>query len=149
MDLFHYVCKIFINNMLELKNILKYWKTIVAVLTIALLTLKPVPADIPSFFLFRLPHFDKVVHVAMFAALAICIYVDFVKSANIRKQITDALTILCISAIYGAIIEIIQNTWIPMRSGDILDWADDVVGELIALTAAITADKRIRQTNTN
>jgi len=71
------------------------------------------------------PHIDKVVHFTMFFVLAFLINSLHWQATISRKQF---YIYLCIGTMYAASTEIVQKYFIPTRSGDIIDFAADIVG---------------------
>lgn len=78
--------------------------------------------------------FDKWVHVGLFAVLAYLFMKPICKSnlTSNNKWITIIKIALCIS-IWGLTTEFIQKFFIPGRSFDLLDWAADSGGVILAL----------------
>lgn len=72
-----------------------------------------------------IPFLDKWVHFVMFFALAFLI-----KTLHWKGHITkDRYNIyMLFAALYAGLIEIIQYYWVPMRSGDVVDWFFDLAG---------------------
>lgn len=90
--------------------------------------------DIPEIGWLSDIHFDKIVHIGMFALLVFLFHLPVFSSkkpnaTRIRYGIT--ITVLC--AMWGLAIEFIQKYWVPGRSFDLVDWAADSAGGLIAL----------------
>ncbi len=90
-----------------------------------------VPAsDVPT----APPGVDKLVHVALFAVLALT-----GRWAGTRR---GSLAVLLV--VYGAVSELAQGLSALGRSGSPVDWLADVVGVLLGLTcwAALTRSRR-------
>lgn len=68
-----------------------------------------------------IPNLDKVVHAALFAALAATTWWRF---AAHRAGLVAVV-------VYGALSEIIQSVLLPSRDGDIRDFSADVAGALL------------------
>ena len=80
-------------------------------------------------------HFDKWVHAGMFGIMMILFALPF-KSADLQKEKTKSiyLVIAVLTCIWGLVTECIQ-LYVPFRSFDLLDWAADSFGTIIALYA--------------
>lgn len=72
--------------------------------------------------------FDKWVHLGIFAFLSIILC----WSIN-RKDKSVIAWIFIGTAIYGMLVEIVQDQFIPNRSFDIGDWVADALGSIIGL----------------
>lgn len=83
--------------------------------------------DIPNPHL-NIPHLDKVVHFGMFFIFAIllCNELEYQTKLTLRKIY---LITVCISLIYGGVIELLQKCFFN-RSGDMLDLLADVFGAI-------------------
>ncbi len=68
---------------------------------------------------------DKWVHVGIFSILVILFALAFPSCKYVW--------ILLICAIYGLLIEFLQNGWIPNRSFDLGDWLADLVGIMVGM----------------
>ena len=68
-----------------------------------------------------IPHLDKVVHAALFAALA----------ASTRWRFGPHLAGLITVLAYAAASELVQQHWLAKRDGDVRDLAADAVGALL------------------
>lgn len=75
----------------------------------------------------NIPHFDKVVHFGMFYVLGLFIKAIQLKISNIIVQ----LTILALG--YAGLIELIQQYFIPVRNGDIIDFIFDSIGLFVGI----------------
>jgi hypothetical protein len=90
--------------------------------------------DIPKVGWLDRIYFDKWVHIGLFGGLTFLFCWPFYKSDfSTRKRISYFIKIAIASSIWGLIIEFIQRFYIPGRSFDLLDWAADSFGALIAL----------------
>jgi len=79
-------------------------------------------------------YFDKWVHVGMFSVLAFLFMLPFCKSDMTRINKWSFIIKIAISiSIWGLTTEFIQKFFIPGRSFDLLDWAADSVGVIIAV----------------
>lgn len=119
--------------------------TTVVVLAILWLTLAPQPlpeTDIPLF-----PGADKLVHAIMFGGLAgvLCLDRDLWRARKLRRTGVlpepstlipprNVLIIICIilvSAIFGGVIEMLQEGMHAGRTGDAWDFVADAAGAVI------------------
>lgn len=80
-------------------------------------------------------YFDKWAHAGMFGVMMFLFALPF-KSADLpeKKKKSIYLFIAVLTCIWGLITEIIQ-LYVPFRSFDLLDWAADSFGTIIALYA--------------
>lgn len=75
-------------------------------------------------------HFDKWVHIFLFALLSFswCVWVyQKFKAANRAPYI---VWVLFLGTLLGVLLEFVQDRWIPLRSFDLWDIAADTVGML-------------------
>jgi VanZ family protein len=100
---------------------------------VATLTLLP-GSDIPKVgWLDGLPNFDKLVHAGLFGGLTFFFFMPYFKSDISHQQKINFLRRLSLAAIvWGITVEFIQKFFIPSRDFDLLDWAADSAGVLIA-----------------
>ena len=79
-------------------------------------------------------YFDKWVHVGMFSVLAFLFMMPFCRSDMPRTNKWSFIIKIAISvSIWGLTTELIQKFFIPGRSFDLLDWAADSVGVILAV----------------
>ncbi len=79
-------------------------------------------------------YFDKWVHVGMFSVLAFLFMMPFCRSGIPRINKWSFIIKIAISvSIWGLTTELIQKFFIPGRSFDLLDWAADSVGVVLAV----------------
>ncbi len=91
-------------------------------------------SDIPKAKWLEKIYFDKWVHIGMFGGLTFLFCWPFNKSAfTSRQRLYYFLKIAMAVSIWGLAIEFIQRFYIVGRSFDLLDWAADSFGALIAL----------------
>lgn len=103
-------------------------------LVIAVLSLYPIQA--PEM-LKPIIGIDKLVHAAMYAALALAVY----------WESRHGWVALVWTIAYGGLIEILQAYCTHgTRSGDIWDWLADIVGAAIVVSVVISIKKRKRAT---
>ncbi|MBO9618851.1 MAG: VanZ family protein [Niabella sp.] len=103
------------------------------IVTVILLTLPG--SDFPKADFLEKIHFDKWVHIGMFALLV------FLWDAWLAggKQITPFKKFIIVGVValaYGILMEFVQKYWIPGRSFDVTDMAADGVGCIIGLLAS-------------
>ncbi len=81
-----------------------------------------------------IPNFDKIVHIGIFCVLGVLFCWPFYKSSvSSKQQIKYFIRIAISVSIWGLATEFIQKFYVPGRSFDMLDWAADTIGALIAL----------------
>lgn len=113
-----------------LQKIPPYLFTGVVIIAILYLTLVPKPfgdEDIPLF-----PGADKLVHACMFGGLAITFIFDRFRTGK-KLSLKGAFTTAVLSAVFGIIIEIVQESMQLGRSGDIYDAWADMIGAFAAV----------------
>jgi len=89
--------------------------------------------DIPKIGWLTSINFDKAVHVGIFGLLAVLFCWPFYNSSFSNKQrLQYFIKIAIATSIWGLTTEFIQKFFIPSRSFDLLDWAADSVGALLA-----------------
>ena len=90
--------------------------------------------DIPKIGWLDTIYFDKWVHAGLFAGITFLFCWPFYKSGfSNEKRINYFIKIAISASIWGLTIEFIQRFYIAGRSFDLLDWAADSLGALIAL----------------
>jgi len=104
----------------------QYYKTLLSLLVIFVLCFLPGnTADKIQFFDF--PHFDKLVHFGMFFIFSFALFLDLKNNTRIQKK-QILLIILFLTLFIGGSIELIQNYFFPMRSGNWYDLLADLIG---------------------
>lgn len=113
---------------------------------VAILTLMP-SRDVPEVgWLNKIPNFDKLVHAALFGGLAFLFALPFFKShISFRQKLNYSIKISLASIIWGIIIEFLQKFYVPSRDFDLLDWAADTFGVIIALWLIIRILKYLQK----
>lgn len=102
---------------------------------ILILILCAIPGgSLPMSPLFNIPYLDKIVHVCLYIPLAIFLVAEFDFGKKNILRITGPLITMLIVALYGGLIEILQETLFINRSASILDFLSDVIGGLLGLT---------------
>ena len=103
---------------------------------------------------FQIPNFDKIVHILMYFGLTGLLFTEYFKLYQnftwkqtfnflIKNKITDDMRPIstfpyfllgALSLLYGGLIEIIQDNFIPNRFGDWFDLLADLGGILLSLS---------------
>jgi hypothetical protein len=101
---------------------------------VGILTLMP-GKDVPKVdFLDAIPQFDKLVHAGLFGGLVFLFCLPLIKyPISHRKKIYHFIRIALAAIVWGITVEFLQKYFIPGRDFDLLDWAADSAGVLIAL----------------
>ncbi len=85
--------------------------------------------NLPKMRLFKIPHFDKIVHFGLFFVFALLLFVPF-KKLKLKEYIfTPAVSLL-----FAASLEWIQHTLSSSRSSDLYDFLANSAG-IVAATA--------------
>lgn len=105
---------------------------------VAILTLMP-GKDVPQIgWMDNIPNFDKFVHACLFGGLTFLFSMPYFKSSFSKKQkINHFVRIALATSIWGITVEFLQKYFVPGRDFELLDWAADSVGALIALLLSI------------
>ena len=100
---------------------------------VGILTLMPA-SDVPQVsWMDNIPNFDKLVHAGLFGGLAFLFALPLLKShLSERQKINYSLKISLAAIVWGITIEFLQKFYVPSRDFDLLDWAADAVGVIIA-----------------
>ena len=99
---------------------------------VALLTLLP-GSDIPAIGWLENMQFDKIIHAGLFGGLTFLFSLPYFKANfSIQRKINYFIRIAMAASIWGLTVEFIQKFFIPGRDFDLLDWAADSVGVIIA-----------------
>lgn len=85
--------------------------------------------------LFKIPHLDKIVHVFLFAGLAM-LWILYYRGKKEITAFSVALILLIVSA-YGVAVEFFQVNFIPNRSFDVWDIVADIAGAVCGFFATI------------
>lgn len=81
----------------------------------------------------KLIKFDKMVHSGIFALLTYLFIRPFARSGLSRQQKASCFLFVALAAfVWGLGTELIQKFFIPTRSFDLIDWAADTIGVVIA-----------------
>jgi VanZ family protein len=90
-------------------------------------------SDIPKAAWLDKIYFDKWVHIGMFGGLTFLFCWPFYKSNfSNRQRLYYFIKIAMSASIWGLVIEFIQRFYVVGRSFELLDWAADSIGALIA-----------------
>lgn len=119
-----------------------YAYTLVIGLAICYLTLAPHPLPSNSFKLF--PHFDKVAHFVMFAALSGAFLFDMSRAKGFSPTFGRTTVAVCLSIIAGGVIEWLQQLMNMGRSSDLLDFIADSIG---AVCGALIVKSLLKKMN--
>ena len=111
-------------------KIYSYWKVILWAIIVLILSsisgnkINEIPMS-------RIPHIDKVAHFTMYFVLTILLISSLYKQEKKIKyyKIASLLT----AVIYGGLIEILQSSIFKNRSGDLYDFAFNVIGAIMGL----------------
>jgi VanZ family protein len=109
---------------------------------VGILTLMPAN-DVPQVnWMDNIPNFDKLVHAGLFGGLAFLFALPLLKSHFSQKQkLNYSIKISLAAIVWGITIEFLQKFYVPSRDFDLLDWAADIVGVIIALWLIISISK--------
>ena len=78
-------------------------------------------------------NFDKVVHMGVFGLLTLLFSWPFYNSYFSKKEkLHYFIKIAIATSVFGLVTEFIQKFFIPGRYYDLLDWAADSIGALVA-----------------
>lgn len=106
----------------------RYVFTSICVIAILALSLFPVPETPVG----DVPFIDKWTHMAMYAGLIVCVWIDWERNKLQPKWCRSLIALLCCIAL-GGVIELIQP--LVHRSGELLDFAADMGGAMIGFNA--------------
>ncbi len=89
--------------------------------------------DIPKIEELDFVNFDKLVHAGLFGGIVFFFAMAYNKSALTQKEkIVVFFKLTFATVIWGITTELIQKFFIPGRQFDLLDWAADSLGAVIA-----------------
>ena len=86
-------------------------------------------------------HADKLVHGLMYLCFGIVMVRDMWSGfsyKNRKRLLVGCGVCLLIVAVYGGVIEILQELYFPPRTGEFLDWMADIIGGGVGITIAGT-----------
>lgn len=75
-------------------------------------------------------HFDKWVHVFLFACLSLAWCVWVYQTCKPSNWLSYIFWVLILGILLGVLLEFVQDRWIPLRSFDWMDMVADTVGML-------------------
>lgn len=88
--------------------------------------------DLPSTGFFGIEHFDKIVHLGMFALLTTLFSLPYLKSDLTKRKFRIAsISIALIIILYGILMEYAQKYWATERAFDFIDILFDSAGSII------------------
>lgn len=105
------------------RKVLRYWKTLIWLAVIFWMLLKPA-SDIPSYSIFEIPHFDKMVHLGIFAILGFLFSWES-PAWKIKKLFLIGLLLATTTAL---LTEYLQTSLAKGRSGELIDFVADLIG---------------------
>lgn len=109
---------------------------------VGVLTLMP-GKDVPEVSWLEIKNFDKLVHAALFGGLTLLFCIPYFKAQfTLQQKLNFFIRIALAAIVWGITVEIIQKYFIPGRDFELLDWAADSVGALVALWISIKIQKR-------
>ena len=114
-----------------LSYVFQYKFTILLVLVIALLSLLP-GENMPGSFLFSIPHFDKIIHMGMYASLG---FVALTESRLDPPRLARHVLLLFAIFAMSALIEILQATVVASRSAEWFDLLSNFLGLILGYIA--------------
>jgi VanZ family protein len=109
----------------------KYYKTIIILILVLLLSLLPA-STVPKVRFLNIPYFDKFVHFFMYFFLTSASLIDIKNNIKKPRRVLILSVIFLIIAISG-IIEIIQANYIFGRSGSWYDLLANISGTIISI----------------
>ena len=114
-------------------SLVRYWKSTSWTVIILLATTLP-SSSIPKTSLLKIPHFDKIVHFVLFFVLALLLISEFNTLRQEGKLTRLSIVIaISVSVVYGLIIELLQYYLLTTRSGNLYDFAANVLGAIVAV----------------
>lgn len=130
--------KIFQKMKQQIIPIKKFLPGIAWFFIVAILTLMP-GSDVPQIgWMDAIPNFDKLVHAGLFGGLTFLFCLPYFKSAfSHRQKINQFIRIALAVITWGITVEFLQKYFVVGRDFELLDWAADSAGALIALWFSI------------
>jgi VanZ family protein len=102
--------------------------SVIYTILITIAFLSPVKGTIKLDFFIPL---DKVIHVSFYLALSFLWLSYLYVSGKITEIIKTILGVIIICFIYGTVIEVIQELWVPSRGADLLDVMANTIGAIL------------------
>lgn len=120
----------------------KFLPGIVWFLIVAVLTLMP-GKDVPDVgWLNSIFGFDKIVHAGLFGGLTFLFCLPYIRSSYSHgEKINHFIRVALAVIVWGITVEFIQKYFVPGRDFELLDWAADSAGVLIAFWLSIKIQK--------
>lgn len=82
---------------------------------------------------FNIPEFDKIVHAGLFGGLVFWFCLPFKKMVIVRQEkVNWFIKITLATILWGIATEYIQKFFLTGRQFDLVDWAADSAGAIIA-----------------
>lgn len=79
----------------------------------------------------NIPNLDKIVHAAMYWALAFCISLNLYQEYTKFKSMVMVMWAIIIPILFGGLIEVMQDAFTVSRSGDPFDLLADAIGAIL------------------
>ncbi|MEO6894494.1 MAG: VanZ family protein [Ginsengibacter sp.] len=113
---------------------------------VGILTLMPA-TDVPNVnWISKIPNIDKLVHAILFGGLVFLFALPLLKfDFSFKQKLNYTIKISLASVIWGITIEFLQKFYVPSRDFDLLDWAADTIGVIIALWVIIRILKYLQK----
>lgn len=89
--------------------------------------------SLPKNPIFFIPNLDKIVHAALYFPLAFFLGAEFDLSRKNMLRLSGPLITMIIVALYGLLIEFLQEKIFVNRSSDMMDLLFDIIGGLAGL----------------
>lgn len=100
---------------------------------IVIFVLCSIPGNsLPQTSMIEIPHFDKMVHFGLFFIMGIFLIAELTYQTKLSR-ISIAFITFALIAIYGGIIEVLQENYFSNRSGDFWDLCADVAGGITSV----------------
>jgi VanZ family protein len=80
----------------------------------------------------EIPHIDKIVHFGLFYIMSIFLCAELKYQTKLSMKKVMLISIILV-ALYGAIIELLQNYVFTYRSGDYYDLLFDIIGGTVGV----------------
>ena len=88
-----------------------------------------------------IPNLDKLVHIIMYFSLMLALEIE---NRSLLSTARSYLSLAVIHLHFGGAIEILQSMFTRTRTGDILDYAADALGVLLAVMVWLIIRKLIK-----
>jgi VanZ family protein len=113
------------------KILIKYWTALLWAVVILILSCLP-GKTASKFPLFGIHNMDKVLH-AMFYFFFSLLLIRCYELDKGKTRLFNRLMLVIIPVLYGGLMEIVQGVFTTSRKADIIDFASDAAGALLAL----------------